>query len=236
MPESTGSPRGRRMRDSIRVLIADDHRTFAEALEVALTFETDIDVVATVHDAEDAVKAAGRRHPDVVLMDVQMPGVDGITATRELKERNPDARVVMLSAFEDDQVIARAVEAGASGFLPKTRPIKDVASSVRAAFHGEPLIPPEEVRRVLSLLKKKRGQAETVRSRLARLTQREREILQRMADGLTPERVADELGISRHTLRTHIQNILFKLGVHSKLEALAAAIRYGAVTASEPSP
>jgi DNA-binding NarL/FixJ family response regulator len=226
----------RRTPGTIRVLIADDHRTFAEALQLVLRLERNIDVVEVVHGGEEAAEAAARHRPDVILMDVQMPGLDGITATRQIKERLPEARVVMLSAYEDDHVIARAVEAGAAGFLPKTRPIKDVAGSVRAAYQGEPLIPPQEVRRVLALLKKRREREATVRERLARLTPRETEILQRMAEGRSPDQIAEDLEISPNTLRTHVQNTLFKLGVHSKLEALAAAIRYGKVSAAGPTP
>lgn len=232
MPQPSSAPK-RRGR-AIRVLIADDHRTFADALQVAIRLHAGISVVGVVHDGEAAVAAADEKKPDVILMDSQMPRLDGIAATRKIKEVHPDARVIMLSAFEDDRSVARAIDAGAAGFLSKERPVKDVASSIKAAFRGEPLLEPAEVKRILKFLKKKRAEDVEAGGRVERLTARETEILQLMADGLSPERVAERLGISRHTLRTHVQNVLFKLKVHSKLEALALAIRFGKVRVGEP--
>jgi DNA-binding NarL/FixJ family response regulator len=226
-------PPGRK-KEHIRVLIADDHRTFAEALRVVLRTEKGFSVVAVVHDGRSAVEESHDRNPDVVLMDVEMPEVDGISAAREIKERAGDVRVVMLSAHQDDYVVARAIDAGASGFLYKNAPLKDVARSLRAAYRGEPLIDPQEMRRVLRHLRRRRDQDAAARARVDRLTKRETEILQRMADGASSEKIAEDLKISPNTLRTHVQNILFKLKVHSKLEALAYAIRYGKVLTGDP--
>jgi DNA-binding NarL/FixJ family response regulator len=218
----------------VRVLIADDHRTFAEALRAAIRTEKGLAVVAVVHDGRAAIEAVGQRDPDVVLMDVEMPGTDGIAATRAIRETPLSPKVIMLSAYEDQHLVARALDAGADGFLTKQHPVKDVIRSIRAASRGEPLIDPEEARRILRHLRRRREQDAAARERVDRLTRRETEILQRMADGMSPERIAGELGISRHTLRTHFQNVLFKLKVHSKHEALVQAIRYGKVNAGEP--
>jgi DNA-binding NarL/FixJ family response regulator len=215
------------------VLIADDHRSFAEALRTAIRLERGMSVVAVVHDGDDAIRVTIDKRPDVVLMDVAMPGADGITATRRIKEERPDTRVVMLSAHEEEQNVARAIDAGASGFVSKLRSMRDVARSIRAAHRGEPLIDPEEMRRILLHLRRKREQDAATRSRVQRLTRRETEILQRLADGLAPNALADDLGISRNTLRTHVQNILFKLKVHSKHEAIVQAIRHGKIRAGE---
>ena len=232
MPESKpGRPRAK---PAIRVLVVDDHRTFAEALAAALELEKGIRVVGKATDAEVAVRLAGEEHPDVVLMDVRMPGTDGIHATRTLKETAPQTRVLMLSAHEDENLVARAVDAGAEGFLSKGVPMKNVAEAVRAASRGENLLPPAEIRRLLSNLRRRRDRDATGRARVDRLTPRETQILQLMADGGSPESIAEEIGISRHTLRTHVQNVLFKLKVHSKLEALAEAIRHGKVRIREP--
>jgi DNA-binding NarL/FixJ family response regulator len=220
--------------EHIRVLIADDHRTFAEALRVVLRTEKGLSVVAVVHDGRSAVDESVGRHPDVVLMDVEMPQVDGISAARAIKERDGAVRVVMLSAHQDDHVVARAIDAGATGFLYKDSPLKDVARSIRAAYRGEPLIEPQEMRRVLRHLRRRRDQDAASRARVDRLTKRETEILQMMADGSSSEKIAKELNISRNTLRTHVQNVLFKLKVHSKLEALATAIRFGKVITGDP--
>jgi DNA-binding NarL/FixJ family response regulator len=215
------------------VLIADDHRSFAEALRAAIRLERGISVVGVVHDGEQAVRVALEKRPDVVLMDVAMPVTDGISATRRIREERPETRVVMLSAYEEERNVARSIDAGACGFVSKLRSIKEVTRSIRAAHRGEPLIEPHEMRRILTQLRHKREQDAAGRARVERLTPREVEILQGLADGLTPGRLADRLGISRNTLRTHIQNILFKLKVHSKHEALVQAIRHGKVRAGE---
>lgn len=213
----------------IRVLIADDHRTFAEALRTVIDLEEGLVVTEVVTDGRAAVEAAANRLPDVVLMDVQMPGLDGIQATQRIKEQNPEARVVVLSAYEDDVLVARAVEAGASGYLSKLRPVTEVAGAVRAAYRGEPLLQPKEVKRVLRHLRTRREEDAAERGRAERLSPRQVEILQMMADGVGPDDIARDLGITHHTLRTHTQNVLTKLGVHSKLQALAVAIRHGKV-------
>jgi DNA-binding NarL/FixJ family response regulator len=228
-----GPTRSRARADNIRVLIADDHRSFAEALRAAIRMERGMSVVAVVHDGEDAVKVTMDKRPDVVLMDVAMPGADGIAATRKIKEERPDTRVVMLSAYEEEQNVARAIDAGASGFVSKLRPMREVARSIRAAHRGEPLIEPDEMRRILLHLRRKREQDAAAQGRVDRLTRRETEILQGLADGIAPDRLAEDLGISRNTLRTHVQNVLFKLKVHSKHEAIVQAIRHGKVQAGE---
>ncbi|HZD18879.1 MAG TPA: response regulator transcription factor [Actinomycetota bacterium] len=218
----------------IRVLIADDHRTFAEALKTVIDLERGIVVTEIVTDGKTAVDRAAAEHPDVVLMDVEMPEMDGIEAIREIKRRDPEARILVLSAHEDDITVARAVEAGASGFLSKLRAVTDVSDAVRAAVRGEELLQPDEVERILGQLRTTREEEEAARSRVERLTPRQVEILQAMADGLAPAEISEQLGISRHTLRTHVQNILTKLAVHSKLQALAVAIRHGKVDATRP--
>jgi DNA-binding NarL/FixJ family response regulator len=228
-----GPPRSRTRRQPIRVLIADDHRSFAEALRTAIRLEPEMAVVGVVHDGDHAIGTALDKRPDVVLMDVAMPGSDGIAATRRIHEELPETRVVMLSAYEEETNVARAIDAGASGFVSKLRPMKEVVRSIRAAHRGEPLHEPQELRRILTQLRKKREQDAAGRSRVERLTRREVEILQGLADGVAPDRLADDLGISRNTLRTHVQNILFKLKVHSKHEAIVQAIRHGKVRPGE---
>lgn len=221
-------------RDRIRILIADDHRTFAEALKTVFDLERGLVVTEVVTDGRSAIKAVSTEPPDVVLIDLDMPEMDGITATREIKRAHPDARVLVLSAQEDDTLKARAVEAGATGFISKSRPVSELTEAVRAAYRGEELIDAEELHRVLRVLRSRREQDAAIRARTDRLTPRQIEILQLMADGLSPDEIAEALGISRHTLRTHTQNILTKLGVHSKLQALAQAIRHGKVVARPP--
>ena len=215
--------------EPIKVLIVDDERTFGEALELALRHEKDLEVVHVAMDGDDAVRALDAHHPDVVLMDVAMPGMSGIEATRRIKDEDPDAQVLILSGHEDPLLLARAVQAGALGLLRKTEAVVNVASSVRRAYRGEPLHDDDEVESAMRRLRHRRDKDADVAQRLDRLTPRETQILEQMAAGATPDRIAETLGMSPHTLRTHTQNILTKLGVHSKMEALVVAIRHGTV-------
>jgi DNA-binding NarL/FixJ family response regulator len=214
----------------ITIVIADDHRSFGEALEIALDKEDDLTVIEVVTDGAAAIEKTLSEHPDVVLLDLQMPGVNGIEAARKIHEENVGAAVIILSGQEDDDVaLARAIQAGARGFLPKTEAVGGLADAIRRAYRGEPLHTSSQVDEALRKLRRRRAQDGDLAQRIERLTPRELEILQRMADGDAPEQIAKDLSMSRHTLRTHTQNVLTKLGVHSKLEAIVAAIRYGKV-------
>ncbi len=215
---------------TIAVLIVDDERTFGEALQLALRHERDLTVVDVVTDGEGALEAVRRHRPDVVLMDVAMPGMSGIEATRRIKGSDPEARVLILSGHEDPLLLARAVQAGAIGLLRKTEAVATVADAVRRAYRGEPIHDEDEVESALRRLRHRRSAEADAATRLQRLTPRERQVLERMATGASPEEIAKTLGMSPHTLRTHVQNILLKLGVHSKMEALVLAIRHGLVT------
>ena len=206
-------------RKPITVLIVDDERTFGEALEVALDREKDLRVVHVATDGPEAVASATEFHPDVVLMDVSMPGMNGLEATRRIKQDDPEAAVVILSGHDDEDLLARAVQAGAAGLLRKTRRV----------HRGEAIHDQSEVERAQRRLRHRRDVDGDVKGRLERLTPREIQILEAMAAGRQPEEIAAELGMSPNTLRTHTQNVLTKLRVHSKMEALVLAIRHGKV-------
>lgn len=221
----------------IRVVIADDHRSFGEALEVALDKERDLRVIEVVTDGQSAIDSATKEHPDVVLMDLQMPGVDGIEATRRIHDESTGTAVIILSGQQADEVsLARAIQAGARGYLRKTEAVGGLADAIRRAYRGEPLHTSAEVEQSLRRLRRRRAQDGNLAQRIERLTPRELEILQLMANGSTSEQIASELGMSKHTLRTHTQNVLTKLGVHSKLDAIVAAIRYGKVHTVDVTP
>jgi len=216
--------------DAITIVIADDHRSFGEAMQIALDREEDLDVIQVVSGGDLAVTATLETEPDVVLMDLRMPGTDGLEATRRIRTQGGRSAIVILTGDGDDAMLARAIQAGARGMLPKTSAVQDVATAVRRAFKGEPLHKPADVSRVLREERSRSDRDRDLERRMERLTPREIQILQAMADGHSPDQITEELGVSRHTLRTHTQNILTKLGVHSKTDAVVAAIRFGKAT------
>ncbi len=213
----------------ISVLIVDDHLAFGEALEVALGKETDLDIVAVTVDGEGAVDAAEAHRPDVALVDLQMPGIDGLETSRRIRAVSKETAVVVLTGSDDELALGRALQAGAHGFLRKTAAVQDLAEAVRAAHRGEPLNAHDEIEFALRRLRHLRARDDDIAQRFDRLTPRELQILQLLADGSAPDDIATQLEVSRNTLRTHIQNVLMKLGVHSKLDAIVAAIRHGRV-------
>jgi DNA-binding NarL/FixJ family response regulator len=216
--------------DHISVVIVDDHRSFGEALQIALGKEQDLTVIEVVTDGDDAVKSAVESKPDVVLMDLRMPGMDGIEATRRIRDEGVASAVIILTGEGDEVSFGRAMQAGAHGFLRKTAPVEEVADAIRDARGGKPLHRPEEVNQALRATRERSRADRELLRRVERLTPRELQILQLMAQGTEGDRIAEELGMSKHTLRTHVQNILTKLAVHSKTDAVIAAIRTGKVT------
>jgi two-component system response regulator DevR len=214
----------------IHVLVVDDQRTFAEALAAALRLERDLSI-RVAGSGEEALELLEVERPDVVLLDVQMPGAGGIGVIRNLREAHPGVKVVMLSGHEDDLLRASAIEAGAVAYLSKLTPLANLPEAVRKASRGEALMDPEEMLRLERYLRHRRHQEATERQRTGRLTPRQTEILQLLADGVPVATIAERLGMSRLTLRTHVQNILTRLGVHTKTEAVTVAIRHGKISA-----
>jgi DNA-binding NarL/FixJ family response regulator len=218
-----------------RAIIVSDVHLYREGLAASLARDGRLEIAGLVASF-DAFPAISAKRPDVVLLDMTMPGVDGIEAARKIHEQNIGAAVIILSGQDDDVALARAIQAGARGYLPKTEAVTGLAEAIRRAHRGEPLHTSAEVEEALRKLRRRRAADGDLSQRIERLTPRELEILQRMANGDAPEQIAEELGMSRHTLRTHTQNVLTKLGVHSKLEAIVAAIRYGKVRTTEVAP
>ncbi len=217
------------MTDPIRVLIIDDHRMFADALQLLLGGEDDIDMAAAASTAEEALEIAGTVLPDVVLMDIDLPGIDGIEATRILRQRQPLASVVIITAYQQPDVIASAIDAGASGYVPKTHAADELVSVIRRAAAGEMVLPSKDIGAILGRLQKVREIRTDEGQLVARLTPRELEVLQSLADGKSTDEIAQALFISPRTVRSHVKNVLAKLGVHSKLEAVTMALRYGVI-------
>lgn len=212
--------------DAIDVLVVDDHELFCEAIGLALQGEAGLRLLATAHDLDEALARCADHPPDVVLMDVDLPGVDGVEATRRLRAAHPEARVVMITGLEDPALIASALAAGACGFVPKTRAVEELVDVVRRAAAGELVMPEAHLAPVLAELQAGRG-ARPDLLLLRRLTPREGEILRALAAGDGIPEIAERLGISALTVQSHVKNILAKLNVHSRLEAVTLAWRAG---------
>lgn len=209
----------------VRVLIVDDHRVFAEAIATRLEAEPDIVVVGTAATGREALTAIEELRPDLVLMDVELAGEDGIELAARLRERRPDLVLAVVSCLSDPVRVRDAVGVGAFAWVTKDAPIEELLSAIRGAMRGESWIPPAILTGVFKeLLTTRRGLDED-EERLARLTPRERHVLECMADGLDRTAIAERLYLSANTVRTHVQNILAKLQVHSSLEAVALALR-----------
>ena len=204
---------------AIGVLVVDDHQLFAAGLARLLADEPDITVLGIATSGAQALEMVDRLQPQVVLTDYLMPDQDGVTVTAQIKARNPTIMVVMLTGSADDRTLLSAIEAGCSGFLTKDRAVGEVAAAVRAAAVGESLISPAMLARLLPKLKPSR------RSLGADLTEREREILGLLARGWTNRAIGEQLCLSVNTIRNYVQSILTKLDAHSKLEAVATAVR-----------
>ena len=209
---------------AVRVLLCDDHDVLTEGLAAVLEARG-LDVVAVVNRGADALDAVARSEPNVVLMDYQLPDQDGVTTTRAIKTAHPDVQVVLLTSSTDDRVLVEALEAGASGYVTKHKGSSEVVDAVAAAAAGEVVVSPDMLARLLPRLSPQPQQQRPGGD----LTPRETEVLELMAEGATNDEVADRLFISRNTVRNHVQNILTKLGAHSRLEAVVIATRTGLV-------
>ena len=214
------------------LLICDDHKILTDALATVVGLDDDLQLVAPpVHDPETAIELSAQHLPDVVLMDIVFKGgMSGIEATRRIKEIPPATKVVIITAHDEDRLLVEAVEAGASGFLGKGEAVEEVLAAAKAAAEGEVLIDPETLTRLLAQVAREREAHREAAMLLDDLTDREREILQLLAEGMRNEGIATKLFISPQTVQTHVRNILGKLRVHSKLEAVAFAVKQGAIT------
>ena len=206
------------MTPAIRVLLVDDHPVVRQGLRALLSTDEGIEVVGEADDGDAAVAAAERLSPDVVLMDVVMPGMDGVEALRLIGERRPQTRVVMLTSYADERQAMEAVDAGASGFLLKDASPRDVAAAIRAAHRGEAVLHPAVAAKLLA--ERRRPPAAH-----ADLTARELEVLRLIARGLQNKQIAAQLHLSEKTVKTHVSAILRKLDVSDRTQAAMYAVR-----------
>ncbi len=219
----------------IRVALVDDQALVRAGFRLILEAEDDIEVVAEAADGAAAIDAVIRHRPDVVLMDIQMPGMDGLDATRRLVADG--TTVVVLTTFERDDYILEAVRAGASGFLVKNAPAEELVAAVRVVTSGEALLSPSVTRRVLARLAADNPVAGDVAGRLADLTEREVEVLDLVALGLSNAEIAQRLILGEATIKTHVSHLLAKLGLRDRVQAVVFAYESGLVrpTGRDPS-
>ncbi|RJL30455.1 response regulator [Bailinhaonella thermotolerans] len=216
-----------RRTDPIRVQIVDDHALFRRGLEMVLSAEDDIEVVGEAGDGQEAVERAGDLLPDVVLMDIRMPRRGGIEACRGIKSAVPSARIVMLTISDEEEDLFEAIKAGATGYLLKDVSIDEVPDAVRAVHGGQSLINPSMAAKLINefatMAKKEEERPHQVPA--PRLTEREMEVLRLVARGMNNRDIAKELFISENTVKNHVRNILEKLQLHSRMEAVVYAVR-----------
>lgn len=215
--------------DAIKVLIADDHAVVREGTRQILEQEADIDVVAEAADGEEAVRMAGDSKPDVIIMDISMPVLDGIEATKQIKTLHPNIAILILSAYDDDQFVFNLIDAGAAGYLLKSVKGRELVEAVRAVNAGESVLHPAITRKVLNRFAPAAGK-ESKQKVLEVLSDREMEVLRQAARGLSNQDIADELCLSLRTVQAHLGHIFNKLQVSSRTEAVVRALREGWIT------
>jgi two-component system, NarL family, response regulator YdfI len=213
------------MSDAIRLLIADDHLIVRQGLRLILETEDGFELVGEASDGAEAVKLAGELRPDVILMDLRMPGMDGLAAIEQLAEKQPDIAIVILTTFNEDDLMVRGLRAGAKGFLLKDTDRATLFESIRAAVRGETLLKPDVMTRLLSQTQTPSGAKS--RTETVDLTEREMEVLQAAAQGQRSKEIALALGISERTVKAHLASIYQKLGVDSRAAAIATAAGRG---------
>jgi DNA-binding NarL/FixJ family response regulator len=211
----------------IRVLIADDDDLMRAGLGELLSGEPDIDLVGEASTGREAIERALRLRPDVVLMDVRMPDLDGIGATRELARAASTARVVILTTFEEDDYVFGALRAGASGFLLKRSRPEELIAAVRTVARGDSLLSPSVTRRVIDRMAQQPVPEVADRTKLDRLTRREREVLEQIASGLSNREIAATLVVEESTIRSHVKHILMKLELRDRVQIVIFAYESG---------
>jgi DNA-binding NarL/FixJ family response regulator len=213
----------------IRILLADDQAMVRSGIRLILETESGLEVVAEAGNGAEAVAMARRERPDVILMDIRMPEMDGLEATRRIVATDPDAKVIILTTFDLDDYVYSALRGGASGFLLKDAPADDLVAAVRVVAAGGALIAPSVTRRLIAEFAS-RPQAGQPVSGMDGLTERELEVLTLVARGYSNTEIADELYVGETTVKTHVSHILTKLGLRDRVQAVVAAYESGLVS------
>lgn len=216
--------------EKIRLLIADDHPAFREGLSRLLEEEEDLECVATSADGEEAVKMVEELHPDVAIIDVSMPKLDGIKATEKIKAACPDTAVLMVSAFDYPSYVLASLKAGASGYMSKDRPLQELISAIRLVRGGDSILDLKATDTIVQcLIDSERGS----KTGFDELQSRELDVIKLTAKGMSNKDIANELFISERTVQTHLINIFRKLGVNSRTQAVLHALRKGWITLND---
>jgi DNA-binding NarL/FixJ family response regulator len=218
--------------NKVRVLLADDHVLFREGLSGIIASQADMQVVGEASDGLEAVIKARELQPDLILMDIQMPGCDGLEATRRIKQEQPATTIVVLTVRDDEEKLFEAIKSGAQGYLLKSARSKEVLEMLRGALRGEAAIPPHLAGRMLEEFRRLSRQAtasDEEEDEIPTLTMREQEVLGLVAQGMADKDIAAALSLSLHTVKSHLRNILAKLHVSSRHEAARFARRRGLI-------
>jgi DNA-binding NarL/FixJ family response regulator len=215
--------------DKVGVLIVDDDKLMRAGLRAVFSSDEAIEVVGEAADGRAAIDSARRLDPDVVLMDVRMPEMDGITATREVLAAAPETRVVIVTTFEEDDYVFGALAAGASGFLLKRTGPEELIAAIHTVADGEALLSPSVTRRVIERMASQPTLGEPDEGRLDELTERESEVLELIAAGLTNAEIAERLVIEESTVKTHVKRILMKLDLRDRVQAVIFAYESGLI-------
>lgn len=210
-----------------RVLIVDDHLVVREGLQLILNTEDDLEVVGAAADGATAVRLAGELQPDVILMDLRMPGMDGLEAIGHIQTQWPAIAIVILTTYNEDDLMVKGLQAGAKGFLLKDTGRQALFNTIRAAARGETLLQPDILSRVLAHKKSPTALASSRATNNISLTDREREVLAGVADGDRNKEIAYRLGVTERTIKAHLTNVYNKLGVDSRAAAVSVAIQRG---------
>lgn len=215
---------------TVRVLVADDQALLRAGFRLILAGEPDLEVVGDVADGNQAIEAARRLRPDVILMDIRMPGLDGLEATRRITTSSaPAPRVIILTTYDLDQYVFEALEAGASGFLLKDTPAEELINAVRVVAAGEALLAPSVTRRLIEEFARRRSTQPRADDRIKRLTEREVQVLTLLSNGLSNHEIAAELFLGESTVKTHVARIFSKLEARDRVQAVVIAYESGLV-------
>lgn len=216
--------------ESIRVAIADDQSLFAGGIARILATKEGIEVVGEAHDGEEAVSLCIEREPDVVLMDISMPGMDGVTATRKIKDLSPSTAILILTVHTDDAFVFQGIKAGAQGYLLKDCSAEELMHAIQTVYNGSTIMSQDIARKMLSTFEQKPPEAEISPS----LTERELQVIRSLAQGLSNKQIARALDISEKTVRNYASNLYKKLHIFDRTQAVLYAIRTGIVDPDDP--